>query len=87
MPTIFTLVFHAYLHIFVCVVVPESKQGNNDQNNFLLLILIPVVLIGGSVIIVGLLARVKGITIGKKTPIKAQFWNKVGYIGLKRLLS
>lgn len=73
-------IIYLYTHdTFISVVVPKSKQGNKEHNSVLLFILIPVVLIGGSLTIVGLLARVKGITIGKKTPLKAHFWNIVGY--------
>ncbi|CAG2197457.1 unnamed protein product [Mytilus edulis] len=54
--------------------VPKGKQGNKEQNYVLLLILIPVVLIGGSFIIVGLLARVKGITIEQDNTVENQLY-------------
>ncbi|CAC5359462.1 unnamed protein product [Mytilus coruscus] len=47
----------------VSLLVPKSKQGNKEQSSIILLVLLPVVLIGGSFTIIGLLARVKGITI------------------------
>lgn len=51
------------------VVVPIKQQGNKEQNLVILLVMIPVVLLGGSITIVGVLARVKGTSIGKKTQL------------------
>ncbi|XP_071149913.1 uncharacterized protein [Mytilus edulis] len=44
---------------------PKSKQGNRAQNSVMLLVLIPLVLIAGSFTIIGILAKVKRITIGE----------------------